>query len=147
MTLIEEATRAESIGNALARFRAPNSDYVQDVNAAIAESNLLGSALREIEKTLEEPGAQLEHVEDDLRLVHTGITITLREVWRRIGDLGNGRTEFFDFDYRHTWSEIMSYCRDTGPSDLSTRLKDYRQFLEAICKTLRRFENSDVIVR
>lgn len=138
MTLLDEARRAEDVGNALPAFRDPNPDSVQEINTAIAEANNLGTALREIEKILDEPDAPIEYIEDDLKLTHKGVMLTLKAVWKHIGNIGNGNHNLIDHDYRVTWREIDDYCHVRGAPNLNTCLANYRCFVTALCKTIKK---------
>ena len=141
MTLIPEAERAEEIADGLAKFRGPNSDQIQHINAAISELNALSFGLRDLNSLLlADRGRLIRDIEDDLDLVHSSIIFTLRDVWTLLGKIGNGQPgALVPSDYRQTWREIERYGRSTRSQTLTTHLGIYKQFVFALCRILQRF--------
>lgn len=141
MTLMDEAVRAEQIGDIFGRYRSSNPEFVQTINATVAELAGLAYALREIYYLLYNTpdGDYLFLIEDDLKLVHESITCILADLWFIIGNmLLIPGTVPMPEDYRRNWKDIMKYCRRTGGQELSARLDVYRRFLTLLIRTLRR---------
>ncbi len=141
MDLIAEAKRAEDVGDAFGKFKAPVDDQAAEVTALISELYAVGSALREIDKALyaQDYGRNLRSVQDDLDLVRASLTFTLDDIFTILGKIGNGDLRLTASDYRHTWREITFHFHDEGWGRLIARLEKYRSFLLLLCNKLRRY--------
>lgn len=141
MTLITDAKGAEDIGDALSKFKVPVPNHASEITACISELYAIGSALRDIDSTLDEPEycRSYDLIEDDLDFVRMCLRNTIGDVFRIFGDIGNGASILKNGMYRHTWDQISLFFVQTGRMTLRTRLERYKRFILELASLLKRF--------
>jgi hypothetical protein len=141
MTLLAEAEKAEDIGLAFEKFKAPVDDQAAQVTALISELYAIGTSLRNINTAIYYPDytPELAEIEEDLTLVRTSFTYTIDDVWRILGDIGNGEPLLVPRAYRQTWKELEFHFQRDSRGGLCARLRIYSVFLEALYHKLRRY--------
>jgi hypothetical protein len=141
MTLLAEAERAEDIGLAFEKFKAPVDDQAAQVTALVSEVYAIGTSLRNINTTIHSPeyAPELAEIEEDLNLVRTSLTHTVDNVLRILGDIGNGEPLPVPREYRQTWKELTFHFQHDRCGGLYARFRVYSVFLAALYHKLRRY--------
>jgi hypothetical protein len=141
MTLIVDAENAEDIADALSKFRTAVPDHAPDITASISELYAIGSTLRDIDTALgsAEYSRNFRLIEDDLDLFCSSLHNTVEDVFRILGDIGNGSRLLNDGMYRQTWKDIALFFRQNGRISLRMRLETYRRFISELANIVKRF--------
>jgi hypothetical protein len=141
MTLIADAERAEDIADALSKFKVPVPDQGPEITASISELYAIGSALRDIDTALnsDEYGRNYRLIEKDLDLACSSLNTTIEDIFRILGDIGNGAPILNDGMYRQTWKEIVLFFMQNGRISLRTRLEKYKRFIVELAGIVKRF--------
>jgi hypothetical protein len=141
MTWIADAENAEDIAEAFSKFKVPVSDHAPDITAAISELYGIGSALRDIDTTINSPEYNRYYplIEKDLDLVCSSLGNTLEDIFRILGDIGEGSRVLNNGMYRQTWKEIAFFFSQNGRSTLRMRLEKYRRFILELINIIKRF--------
>lgn len=140
MTLIADAEHAEDIGDAFSKFKAPVPDHGPDITASIAEFYAIGSSLRDIKQAISsnEYGRNYILIEEDLDLVCSSLRDTVDDIYKIIGEIGNGAKHLSDSMYRQTWKDIVFSFAQYGRMPLRKRLEAYRKFLAELNHVIRK---------
>ncbi len=141
MTLIAEAENAEDIADAFTKFKTLVPDHAPDITASISELYAIGSALRDIDTALNstEHGRNFRLIQKDLALVGSSLHHTVEDIFRILGDIGNGSRFLNDGMYRQTWKDIALFFRQNGRITLRMRLEMYRRFILELASIVKRF--------
>lgn len=144
MTLITDAEIAEDIADALSKFKAPVPDHAPDITASISELYAIGSALRDIDTAINSPdyNRNFRLIEKDLDLVCSSLHSTVEDIFRILGDIGNGSRVLSDGMYRQTWKDIALFFRQNGHITLRMRLETYRRFISELASIVKRFAST-----
>ena len=140
MTLIAEAEKAEDIADAFGKFKVAVDNQAAEVTALVSELYAVGTALRDVNTAIcsSEYGRSLRLVEDDLDLVRSSLTYTLDDVFRILGEIGNGARDLKPTAYRQTWKDICFHFQLDGRPGLGSRLQTYRLFILQLINIMRR---------
>lgn len=141
MTVIADAENAEDIADAFSKLKAAVPDHAPDITASISELYAIGSALRDIDTSLNsaEYNPNFRFIDKDLDLVRSSLRNSLEDVFRILGDIGNGSHVLNDGMYRQTWKDIALFFRQNGRITLRMRLEKYRRFILELANIVKRF--------
>lgn len=140
MTLITEAETAEDIADAFSKFKVAIPEQATDIAALISELYGIGSDLREIDAAIQSPkyGRNIGLIATDLDLVRSSLTFILGDVFKILGEIGNGSRVLIGDDYRRTWKDIYLHFRGGGRPTLLSRLESYRRFSKELSNIMQR---------
>ena len=141
MTLVADAENAEDIADALSKFKVPVPDHAPEITASISELYAIGSALRDIDSALDSPEYNRNYplIDKDLDLVRSSLRNTVEDIFRILGDIGNGSHVLNNGMYRQTWKEISWFFYQNGRITLRTRLEKYKRFILELASIIKRF--------
>lgn len=141
MTLIAQAESAEDVALALSKFIAPVADHAPDITASISELYAIRSALLDVDTALKsnEYHRNFRLIDEDLELVCLSLQDTVDNIFRILGEIGNGSFVLYDGMYRQTWKEITLFFRLNGRTTLRMRLETYRRFILELASVVQRF--------
>lgn len=143
MELVVEAEKAEDIGAAFSKFKEALPDQATEITALISELWAISSALRDLHTAIQsrEYGRNIHYIADDLRVVRTSVSYTLKDVFDIIGDINsNSRGNLPTIGaYRQTWKDIYLHFRKESPSSLCIRLETYRTFIMELGSIMKRY--------
>lgn len=140
MTLIAHAEDAEDIADALSKFKTPVPEHAPDITASISELYAIGSCLRDTDTALGPWTftSQSWSAQRDLDLVCSGLNATIKNIFRILGDIGNGSSFLNDRMYRETWKDITCFFNQNGQVPLKVRLGIYKDFICQVARVLKR---------
>jgi hypothetical protein len=140
MTLIADAENAEDIADAFSKFKAAVPDHAPDITASISDLYAIGSGLRDIDSSLNsaEYNRNFRLIEKDLDLLRSSLHNTVEDIFRILGDIGNGSRVLNDGMYRQTWKDIALFFRQNGRITLRMRLEMYRRFISELANIVKR---------
>jgi hypothetical protein len=134
MSLLGDAEDAKDIGAAFSKFLDALPDQAAEVTSLIAELYAISAALRDLDITIRsrQYGSRAYLIKDDLDLVLTSLSHTLKDAFDILGDIGTQSDPRTIGAYRQTWKDICKHFLRESRGSLSMRLEKYKTFIKEL---------------
>lgn len=135
MSLIEGASKAFKIRNALINFAAACPMHATEIEKSITVLSSLSLTLYELNE-LVKGGSNVvpRRIRDKLEAVQSDIMLSLSSAWRCIGGIDRGLTAE---DYRRTWEDLTAHSETMTGESLHSALYQSQKTLHDLIAALR----------